>query len=116
MVAFFRVLRYSHAEGGLTGATWKIESNTISIVSHRHCWIQGLLQYTGFGIANQTARSSYVMLFQADNKGRVKLWENVVDSAKGSPFGQPKPDPLEGLFDDAAMEDHTMQDGGKPSD
>ncbi|KAG0281700.1 hypothetical protein BGZ95_000040 [Linnemannia exigua] len=45
-----------------------------------------------------------------DASGVLSTWNDVVDSEKGLPFGQPKPDPLEGLFDDAAVEDHTMQD------
>ncbi|KAF9095388.1 hypothetical protein BGX29_009064 [Mortierella sp. GBA35] len=45
-----------------------------------------------------------------DTNGKVWEWKDVVDPSKGSPFGQSKPDPLEGLFDDAAVEDHAMQD------
>ncbi|KAF9129281.1 hypothetical protein BGW39_004292 [Mortierella sp. 14UC] len=45
-----------------------------------------------------------------DSAGSLETWKNVVDPEKGSPFGQPKPDPLEGLFDDAVIEDHAMQD------
>ncbi|KAG0380187.1 hypothetical protein BGX24_009701 [Mortierella sp. AD032] len=48
--------------------------------------------------------------FLVDASGLLSTWNGVVDSEKGLPFGQPKPDPLEGLFDDAAVEDHAMQD------
>lgn len=62
---------YTHAAGGMTGAWWRTDKNTITIT---------------------------------DKRGKVKLWEDVVDPEKGPPFGQPKPDPLEGLFDDAAID------------
>ncbi|KAF9142463.1 hypothetical protein BG015_000851 [Linnemannia schmuckeri] len=68
---------YTHAAGGMTGASWKIDENSITI---------------------------------ADKKGKVKVWEDVVDPEKGSPFGQPKPDPLEGLFDAAAIDGDAKED------
>jgi hypothetical protein len=57
---------------------------------------------------------TFIFYVQIDSAGSIETWKNVVDPDKGSPFGQPKPDPLEGLFDDAAIEDHAMQDEGKP--
>ncbi|KAF9322566.1 hypothetical protein BGZ91_004220, partial [Linnemannia elongata] len=68
---------YTHAAGGMTGAWWRTDKNTITIT---------------------------------DKRGKVKLWEDVVDPEKGPPFGQPKPDPLEGLFDDAAIDDDAKVD------
>jgi len=50
--------------------------------------------------------------FQTDTTGELSCWEEVIDEEKGSPFNQPKQDPLEGLFDDSAAEDATAEDQG----
>ncbi|KAK3818589.1 MAG: hypothetical protein J3Q66DRAFT_338042 [Benniella sp.] len=42
-------------------------------------------------------------LLYGDTVGKVSCLDNLINSEKGTPFDQPKPDPLEGLFDDAAM-------------
>ena len=43
---------------------------------------------------------------------QVSCWDNIINSEKGTPFDQPKPVPLEGLFDDAAVEDQGIEDKG----
>ncbi|KAG0210615.1 hypothetical protein BGX28_009140 [Mortierella sp. GBA30] len=49
-------------------------------------------------------------LVYADTAGELSRWDNVIDEEKGLPFNPPKPDPVDSLFDDAAMEDNTAQD------
>ncbi|KAF9198016.1 hypothetical protein BGZ49_001301 [Haplosporangium sp. Z 27] len=45
-----------------------------------------------------------------DVAGELSRWDDVVDVEKGLPFDRPKPDPLAGLFDDAAAEDQGIED------
>ncbi|KAF9116766.1 hypothetical protein BGX27_011080 [Mortierella sp. AM989] len=45
-----------------------------------------------------------------DSAGELSRWDDVIDVEKGLPFNKPKPDPLAGLFDDSAAEDHGIVD------
>ncbi|KAF9990738.1 hypothetical protein BGZ75_000124 [Mortierella antarctica] len=45
-----------------------------------------------------------------DTAGELSRWASIIDEEKGLPFNPPQPDPLDGLFDDSAIEDHAVQD------
>ncbi|KAF9996747.1 hypothetical protein BGZ65_007672, partial [Modicella reniformis] len=51
-----------------------------------------------------------------DTLGELSRWDDVVNIEKGSPFNLPKPDPLDGLFDDAAVEDQGIEDNEMAQD
>ncbi|KAF9942582.1 hypothetical protein BGZ67_000806 [Mortierella alpina] len=46
----------------------------------------------------------------SDTAGELSRWASIIDEEKGLPFNPPQPDPLDGLFDDSAIEDHAVQD------
>ncbi|KAF9934592.1 hypothetical protein FBU30_001356 [Linnemannia zychae] len=79
-----------------TGEFFVVGKGKDILAYHRHTWKKSFTYRSG----SQSV----------DTAGTLSTWDNVVDSEKGSPFGQPKPDPLDGLFDDTAAEDHIMQD------
>ncbi|KAF9576938.1 hypothetical protein EC968_000063 [Mortierella alpina] len=45
-----------------------------------------------------------------DTAGELSRWASIIDEEKGLPYNPPQPDPLDGLFDDSAIEDHAVQD------
>ncbi|KAG0359042.1 hypothetical protein BGZ54_010158 [Gamsiella multidivaricata] len=101
---------------------------------HRHTWKKSFTYRTGssnpvrclawspngkFLAASSTNAELWVwqykekespLLMQADTAGELSRWDDVIDSEKGTPFDVPKPDPLDGLFDDAAAEDPNIED------
>ncbi|KAG0309029.1 hypothetical protein BGZ98_005711 [Dissophora globulifera] len=80
---------------------WQYKEKENPLITHKH---------TNGGITAVAWTPNANRLVFTDTMGELSRWEDVVASDKGSPFNQPKPDPLDGLFDEAAVEDPNIED------
>ncbi|KAF8937985.1 hypothetical protein BGZ58_001792 [Dissophora ornata] len=82
---------------------WQYKEKENPMLTHKH---------NNGGITAVAWTPNANRLVFTDTVGELSRWDDVVNPEKGSPFNQPKPDPLEGLFDEAAVEDPTIEDQG----
>ncbi|KAF9439002.1 hypothetical protein BGZ76_001897 [Entomortierella beljakovae] len=80
---------------------WQYKEKEKPLIMHQH----KNSQITGITWAPSANRLLFV-----DSAGELSRYEDIIDKEKGLPFNPPKPDPLAGLFDDAAVEDHEIED------
>ncbi|GJJ69992.1 chromosome transmission fidelity protein 4 [Entomortierella parvispora] len=80
---------------------WQYKEKENPLASHKH--------KSGCITALAWAPNANRLRF-TDTTGELSCWEEVIEEGKGSPFNQPKQDPLEGLFDDSAAEDAAAED------
>ncbi|KAI8359261.1 hypothetical protein B0O80DRAFT_439828 [Mortierella sp. GBAus27b] len=86
---------------------WQYKEKDAPMLKHKH---------TQGGITGIAWIPNANRLVFGDTKGELSQWDDVIDADKGSPFTQPKPDPLDGLFDDAAVEDQGIEDNEMAQD
>ncbi|KAF9194749.1 hypothetical protein BGZ51_007978 [Haplosporangium sp. Z 767] len=80
---------------------WQYKEKENPLLEHKH---------ENGGITGVAWAPNANRLVYSDTTGEFSRWDDVIDAEKGSPFNQPKPDVLAGLFDDAAVEDRAIED------
>ncbi|KAG0000372.1 hypothetical protein BGZ80_010757 [Entomortierella chlamydospora] len=80
---------------------WQYKEKERPLLTHKH---------KNGGITDIAWAPNANRLVFTDTAGELSRWEDVISPEKGLPFDKPKPDPLAGLFDEAAVEDHGIED------